>query len=57
MKSVVSYFGCGYYKSIKNIDVGNFIVTNFSDLTDKVIPFFNKYQIVGVKALDFKDFL
>lgn len=27
-----------------------------SDLTDKIIPFFNKYPIQGVKAKDFNDF-
>lgn len=32
------------------------MVTKFSDFTDKVIPFFEQYQIEGVKALDFADF-
>jgi len=32
-------------------------MTPFEELTDKVIPFFQKYPIVGVKALDFADFL
>ena len=31
-------------------------VTKIADITQKVIPFFNKYPIVGVKALDFADF-
>ena len=31
-------------------------VTKIADITQKVIPFFNKYSIVGVKALDFADF-
>jgi hypothetical protein len=26
------------------------------DLDNKVIPFFDKYPIVGLKSLDFKDF-
>lgn len=33
-----------------------FDVTKFSDLIGKVIPFFKKYQIEGVKSKDFKDF-
>jgi hypothetical protein len=54
MNSLVSYFGCGnVYKHRKVID---FKVTKFRDLTEKVIPFFDKYQIIGVKAKDYKDF-
>lgn len=48
------YFKCGgIYKK------GNtfyFRVTKLSDITDKIIPFFKKYPIVGIKALDFADF-
>ena len=55
MKSLVSYFGWGRYESAHNKNIGNFIVTKFTDITDKVIPFFDKYQIIGVKALDFID--
>lgn len=39
-----------------NRDVGDFVVTRFSDITEKIIPFFKKYQILGVKALDYADF-
>jgi hypothetical protein len=31
-------------------------VSKFLDLTDKVIPFLNKYPILGVKSKDFYDF-
>jgi len=30
-----------------------FVVIKFKDITDKVIPFFDKYLIQGVKTLDF----
>jgi hypothetical protein len=56
MESLVSYFGCGRYVSYENKDLGEFIVTKFSDLTNKIIPFFNEYNIVGVKFKDFSDF-
>ena len=55
MKSLISYFGCGRYESVHNKNIGNFVVTKFIDITNKVIPFFYKYPITGVKALDFKD--
>jgi hypothetical protein len=31
-------------------------ITKFSDIVNIIIPFFNKYPIVGMKSLDFKDF-
>ena len=56
MKSLVSYFGCGRYVSRNNKDFGELIVTKFSDLINIIIPYFTKYPIVGVKALDIEDF-
>ena len=31
-------------------------IKNYSDIVNKIIPFFNKYSILGVKSLDFSDF-
>ena len=31
-------------------------VSKTSDLTEIILPFFFKYPILGIKALDFKDF-
>lgn len=54
MNSLVEYFGVG--NIFKDREVINFRVTKFKDLMNKVIPFFDKYPITGVKSLDFKDF-
>ena len=35
---------------------GEFIVTKFKDLTDIIIPFFDRNQIVGEKVKDFQYF-
>jgi hypothetical protein len=35
---------------------GDFNVRKLSDLTEKIIPFFEIYPIIGVKAKDFEDF-
>jgi LAGLIDADG endonuclease len=56
MKSLAEYLDCGKYGLRPQRDTGEFFVTKFSDITDKIIPFFNKYPIQGVKALDFADF-
>jgi hypothetical protein len=56
LKSLIKYLDCGRYQSSHGVDYGNFVVTRFSDLYDKIIPFFKKYAIEGVKANDFADF-
>ena len=53
MKNLVDYFGCGRYVASDNY--GDFLVTKFKDLVDIIIPFFDKYPIIGMKALDFAD--
>ena len=51
--SFIWYFNCG--NVYKNRDTFHFQVSKFSDITDKIIPFFKQYPILGVKALDFAD--
>ena len=53
LRSFISYLNCG--NVYKKRDTFNFEVYKFSDITDKIIPFFKKYPIRGVKALDFDD--
>ena len=54
MRSLVDYLDCGnVYKNRETVD---FKITKFNDLTNKVIPFFQKYPLQGVKSKDFKDF-
>ena len=51
------YLGCGKYSDRSDkVKVGDFAVYKYSDIVEKIIPFFDKYPIVGVKALDFSDF-
>jgi hypothetical protein len=54
--SFIDYFGCGRYRLRKGGMSGDFIVGRLSDLTEKMIPFFETYPILGVKAKDFEDF-
>ena len=54
IRSLVDYLGCGNVYRYK--DVVEFRITKFDDLNDKVIPFFSKFPIQGVKGLDFIDF-
>ena len=54
MISIMDYLNCGHVS--KNRDAFDFRVSKFQDMTEKIIPFFQKYPIEGVKALDFADF-
>lgn len=53
MENIIKYLECGniytYRKAIE------FKVTKFNQIMFIIIPFFQKYPIVGVKALDFAD--
>jgi len=53
MKSLIEYFDCG--NLYKDRECLIFIVTKFSDISEKIIPFFNKHTVVGEKFLNFTD--
>ena len=58
IKYLITYLGCGIYvtrSKDKNVQVNDYVVTRLSDIINIVIPFFDKYKIVGVKSLDFAD--
>lgn len=53
MKSFIDYFNCGSIsKKCSRID---YTVVKQEDLIFKIIPFFDKYKIVGVKLQDYID--
>lgn len=54
MESLIAYFNCGTIFSDKR-GCTYYRVSKLSDITDKIIPFFLKYNILGVKAKDFID--
>jgi hypothetical protein len=55
IKSFIEYFGCGRIKEEKNIV--NFIVSNFSEINNIIVPFFINSPLLGAKALNLADFL
>jgi hypothetical protein len=54
MKSFMEYLNCGYIS--KNSTWIDFTVIKNEDLFFKIIPFFDKYKIIGVKFQDYLDF-
>ena len=53
IQSIIINFKCGNIS--KNRTWIDLKVTKFDDIVEKIIPFFKKYPIQGVKALDFAD--
>ena len=53
----INYFGCGKIEKVSTRpnDV-RFVVYKFSDILNKIIPFFFNYPLQGIKFQDFKDF-
>lgn len=54
MRRLMNYFGAGnVYKSRETVYLH---ITKIEELNEKIIPFFEKYKIVGNKLKDFYDF-
>jgi len=47
---------CGQTTVYDNHNYIRYTVSNIPDIMEKVIPFFDKYLIVGVKSQDYEDF-
>ena len=54
----IEYLGCGRIeKASTRPDGVNFVVSKFSDIKEKIIPFFQKYPLQGIKFRDYLDFI
>jgi LAGLIDADG DNA endonuclease family protein len=56
LEGIVVFFGCGYVVNYTQRSVCEFIVTRTEHLANKIIPFFDKYPIVGSKYFNYLDF-
>jgi hypothetical protein len=57
LSKISEYLGCGYIpKGLTRPDGAEFVVYKFSDISEKIIPFFQNYLLQGVKLSDFNDF-
>lgn len=55
LEKFIAFFNCGRIKKDSRYSVYYYVVTNIKDIASKIIPFFNKYSIMGVKSLNFVD--
>jgi hypothetical protein len=56
LKSLVNFFGCGKVTKYEKRAVCEFIVTKIDHIVLHIIPFFEKYPIIGSKYFNFLDF-
>nr|QID42295.1 LAGLIDADG endonuclease [Fusarium culmorum]CDL73555.1 Group I intron-encoded double motif LAGLIDADG homing endonuclease n2 TaxOphiostoma minus RepIDG3DRG9_9PEZI [Fusarium culmorum CS7071]QID42353.1 LAGLIDADG endonuclease [Fusarium culmorum]QID42412.1 LAGLIDADG endonuclease [Fusarium culmorum]QID42469.1 LAGLIDADG endonuclease [Fusarium culmorum] len=54
MVGIREYLDCG--STYKTRDCFSYQVTKIGDIDDKILPFFTKFPVLGVKAKDFVDF-
>nr|QJQ35481.1 LAGLIDADG endonuclease [Fusarium begoniae]QJQ35521.1 LAGLIDADG endonuclease [Fusarium ananatum]QJQ35562.1 LAGLIDADG endonuclease [Fusarium guttiforme] len=55
LKILVYFFNCGNLNYDEDKKVVIFVIRKFEDINQKIIPFFDKREIKGVKYKDFKD--
>lgn len=56
IKYLINYLDCGIFNERKGVAACDFKVRSIADLNQKIIPFFDKYPIMGVKAQAYADF-
>ena len=58
LSKFIDYLGCGNLEKVSTRPNGvTFVVYKFSDIKEKVIPFFHNYPLLGIKSMDFQDFV
>ena len=56
IESLVDFLGCGRVIRPLSYNHVEYVVSSFSDIRDKIIPFIQKHPIIGSKNKDFEDF-
>ena len=57
LNNFVTYLNCGRYYKWPIRNEGQYLVTVFSDISEKIIPLLNEYPLLGVKKEDYLDFV
>jgi len=56
LESFINFFAGGQVVNYKNRLISEFIVAKSQLIVDKIVPFFDKYPILGSKHLNYLDF-
>lgn len=55
MEKIVEYFGSGKIYKYSGKSAVSLSIVDFSDISNKLIPFFNQYSVIGIKLYDYLD--
>ncbi|GAA5137727.1 hypothetical protein GCM10023339_78180 [Alloalcanivorax gelatiniphagus] len=55
MEKIVDYFGAGKVYKYGGKSAVSLTIVDFTDITNKIIPFFYQYSIIGIKLYDYLD--
>ena len=55
MEKIVEYFGSGKIYKYGGKSAVSLTIVDFADITNIIVPFFNKYPILGIKLYDYLD--
>lgn len=53
LENIRSFFNCGIIAKYSRSNVLTFVVSSFSDIYEKIIPFFKEHPVLGIKSLYF----
>ena len=56
LNNIITYLKCGRYYKSPTRNEGQYLVTVFSEINEKIIPLFNEYPLIGAKKEDYLDF-
>ena len=57
MELLVKYFGSGMIYKYSNNNAVSITISNFTDITETIIPFFNNNPLLGIKYFDYIDWV
>ena len=52
---LIKYFGSGVLEKHTQFQAVTLVIVKFSDIKEKIIPFFESYPLIGIKQKDFLD--
>lgn len=55
MEKIVEYFGSGKIYKYSGKSAVSLTIVDFADITNIIVPFFNKNPIIGIKLYDYLD--
>lgn len=55
MEKIVEYFGAGKVYKYGGKSAVSLTIVDFTDITNKIVPFFYQYSIIGIKLYDYLD--